>query len=59
MKINNVELKKKLMNEEFTPLNTENDEFTLNNEDSDYKNLITRLKDISETIVLLEKTIFK
>jgi len=47
------------MNEEFTPLNTENDEFTLNNEDSDYKNLITRLKDISETIVLLEKTIFK
>jgi len=47
------------MNEEFTPLNNENDEFTLNNEDSDYKNLITRLKDISETIVLLEKTIFK
>ena len=47
------------MNEEFTPLNTENDEFTLNNEDSDYKNLITRLKDISETIFLLENTIFK
>ena len=47
------------MNEEFTPLNNENDEFSLNNEDSDYKNLITRLKDISETIVLLEKTIFK
>ena len=59
MKINNVELKKKLMNEEFTPLNNENDEFTLNNEDSDYKNLITRLKEISETITLLEKTIFK
>ena len=43
------------MNEEFTPLNTENDEFTLNNEDSDYKYLITRLKDISATILLLEK----
>ena len=37
----------------------ENDEFNLNNEDSDYKNLITRLKEIKSNIALLEKTIFK
>ena len=37
----------------------ENDEFNLNNEDSDYKDLITRLKEIKSTIALLEKTIFK
>ena len=43
------------MNEEFTPNNLENDEFTLNKEESDYKNLITRLKDISSSIALLEK----
>ena len=37
----------------------ENDEFNLNNEDSDYKDLITRLKEIKSIIALLEKTIFK
>ena len=37
----------------------ENDDFNLNTEESDYKNLITRLKDISKTIVLLEKTVFR
>ena len=37
----------------------ENDEFNLNNEDSDYKDLINRLKEIKSTIALLEKTIFK
>ena len=37
----------------------ENDEFNLNNEDSDYQDLITRLKEIKSTISLLEKTIFK
>ena len=47
------------MNEEYTPNNQENEEFTLNNEEIDYKNLITRLKDISSTIALLEKTIFR
>ena len=47
------------MNEEFTPNNLENEEFTLNNEESDYKNLITRLKEISSNIALLEKTIFR
>ena len=36
----------------------ENDEFNLNNEDSDYKDLITKLKEIKSNIALLEKTIF-
>ena len=39
--------------------NIENDEFHLNDEDIDYKDLITRLNDIKSTIALLEKTIFK
>ena len=39
--------------------NIENDEFKLNNEESDYKDLITRLKEIKTTINLLEKIIFK
>ena len=37
----------------------ENDEFNLNNEDSDYKDLITKLIEIKSNIALLEKTIFK
>ena len=37
----------------------ENNEFNLNNEECDYKDLITRLKQIKSTISLLEKTIFK
>ena len=47
------------MNEKFTSNNFENDEFNLNNEDIDYKDLIIRLKEIKSTIALLEKTIFK
>ena len=39
--------------------NNENEKFNLNNEDIDYKDLITRLKDIKSTIALLEKIIFK
>ena len=39
--------------------NIENDELNLNNEDSDYKCLITRLKEIRSIIALLEKTIYK
>jgi len=39
--------------------NNENDEIDLNNEDSDYKDLITRLREIKSNIALLEKTIFK
>ena len=45
------------MNEEFTPYDVENDEFILNTEEVDYKNLMIRLKGISETIALLEKNI--
>ena len=47
------------MNEEFTPNDLENDEFILNTEEGDYKNLMMRLKDISKTIALLEKKIFR
>ena len=47
------------MSENLNSNNIENDEFNLKNEDSDYKDLITRLKEIKSTIVLLEKTIFK
>lgn len=39
--------------------NLENDEFNLNNEDIDYKDLLIRLKEIKSTIAFLEKTIFK
>ena len=37
----------------------EKDAFNQNKEDSDYKDLIIRLKEIKSTIALLEKTIFK
>ena len=47
------------MSENINSKNIENDEFYLTNEDSDYKDLITRLKEIQSTIALLEKTIFK
>ena len=43
------------MNEKFTSNNIENDELTLNTEESDYKNLVSRLREISSTIALLEK----
>ena len=51
--------KYKFMSENLNSNNIENDEFNLNNEDSDYKHLITRLKEIKSTIALLKKTIFK
>ena len=47
------------MSENFNSNNIENDEFNLKNEDSDYKDLIIRLKEIKITIALLKKTIFK
>ena len=44
------------MNKEFISNNNiENDKFILNTEESDFDNLITRLKEIQETISLLEK----
>ena len=47
------------MSENLNSTNIENDEFNLNNEDSDYKDLITKLREIKLNIALLEKTIFK
>ena len=46
------------MSENLNSNNIENYEFNLNNEDSDFKDLITRLEEIKSTIALLEKTIF-
>ena len=47
------------MAENLTSKDIEIDDFNPNNEASDYKNLITRLKEIKTIISLLEKTIFK
>ena len=47
------------MNDKFPAINNKHDEFTINTQESDYKNLLKRLKEISKTIVLLEKSIFK
>ena len=47
------------MSENLNSNNFENDEFNLNNEDIDYKDLIIRLVEIKSTIALLKKTIFK
>ena len=43
------------MNEDFTPYNAESDDFLLNTEEDDYKNLMIRLKDISKSISLIKK----
>jgi hypothetical protein len=47
------------MSENLNSNNIESDDFNLINEDSDYKDLITRLVEIKSTIALLEKKIFK
>ena len=47
------------MSENLNSNNIENDEFNMNNEDSDYTDLINRLREIKSKIALLEKTIFK
>ena len=47
------------MSENLTPNNINNDDLEFNNQDNDYKNLITRLKEIKITIALLEKIIYK
>ena len=47
------------MDEKFIENNIENYEFSLNSEERDYEILTSRLKDISSTITLLEKTISK
>ncbi len=47
------------MSENSNPNNLENDELNPNNDESDYKDLINRLKELNSTITLLNKTIFK
>ena len=47
------------MSENFNSNNIENDDFNPNNEDSDYKDLINKLREIKSNIALLEKIIFK
>jgi len=47
------------MTESLNSNNTQNNEFNLKNEESDYKDLITILKEINLTISLLEKTILR
>ena len=47
------------MSENLNSNNIENDDLNPINEDSDYQDLITRLKEIKSNIALLEKTIFK
>ena len=47
------------MSENLNSNNIENEEFNVNIEESDYKDLITKLKEIKSIIALLGKTIFK
>ena len=47
------------MSENLNSNDIENDECNLNNEDIDYKDLITRLREIKSNIALLEKILFK
>ena len=47
------------MSENLNSNNLEDDKLNLKNEESDYKDLITRLNEIRSIIGLLEKTIFK
>ena len=47
------------MSENLNSINSQNDECNQNNEDSDFNDLIIRLKEIKLTIALLEKIIFK
>ena len=43
------------MSENLNSINSENDESNQNNGDSDFNDLITKLKEISSTMSLLEK----
>ena len=47
------------MNDEFISNEIDKDEYALETEEIDYKNLITRLKDISSNLTLLEKKILR
>ncbi len=43
------------MDEKFTVKNIENDYLNLTSQESDYQNLLNRLKEIKDSIALLEK----
>ena len=43
------------MDEEFTSKNIDNDDLIVDTQESDYKNLIARLKEINSAIGLLKK----
>ena len=47
------------MDEEFPLKDFENEELILNTDESDYKKLISRLKEIKKNIALLEKKILR
>ena len=47
------------MNEKLTSNNIEDNDFSMNSDEIEYKYLITRLKEISKTIAFLEKTIVR
>ena len=47
------------MNRNLNPNNVEKDYCNVNTDDSDYEDLIVKLKEIKSIIALLEKTIFK
>ena len=47
------------MNDEFNSNNKKNDQSSLDREEFDYQNLITKLEEIRTNIALLEKTILK
>ena len=47
------------MNNKFVSNSNDNKDFPINTDENDYENLITRLKEISTNITLLEKIIFK
>tara|TARA_B100000085_G_C18204871_1_gene375242 strand:+ start:13 stop:156 length:144 start_codon:yes stop_codon:yes gene_type:complete len=47
------------MNDEFISNEIDKDEYALETEEIDYKNLITKLKDISSNLTLLEKKILR
>ena len=47
------------MNDEFISNNINKHDYDLKTDEIDYKNLITRLKDISSNLALLEKIIFR
>ena len=57
--IGGTEIRKNFMSGKLNSNNIKKDDFNVKTEDSIYKDLIVKLKEIKSTIALLEKTIFK